>query len=193
MNLPGNVAKFTESGTIKLTVSIHGSSLGDRHERHRHREKRRDSISSLPLQPEDAKTKHHEGTGLGLRSAKSCGAYRRNDLDDKRLRKGTTFIVSCRYKSWKKRERATMQNKKKDRIDDDEMHLYTTKELLQNERLRSVPTKIDGAINRVRDFHPDLRCSTSICRGSRRQLGDHKPYCDASRTLFFIHPMTKTV
>ncbi len=51
-----------------------------------------------------------------------------------------------------------MRNKKKVLVvDDDEMHLYTTKELLQNERIEVVTHKNGfGVTTLVRELQPDL-------------------------------------
>ena len=51
-----------------------------------------------------------------------------------------------------------MQNKKKVLVvDDDEMHLYTTKELLQDERIEVLTHKNGfGVTNLVRELQPDL-------------------------------------
>ncbi len=84
-----------------------------------------------------------------------------------------------------------MQNKKKVLvIDDDEMHLYTTKELLRNDRIEvSTHKNWLGATNRVRDFHPDLVLLDVNMPGLS---GDKlsaiiKPYCDACHTPIFFY------
>jgi CheY-like chemotaxis protein len=85
-----------------------------------------------------------------------------------------------------------MQNKKKKVlvVDDDEMHLYTTKELLQN-NLIEVSTHKNwlGVTNRVREFEPDLVLLDINMPGlSGDKLSTIiKPYCDATRTPIVFH------
>lgn len=97
MNLAGNAAKFTEQGSIFFTVSrnIHSvsisvidSGIGIRKE---HLEKLFLAFSQI----EDAKTKRHEGTGLGLLIARSMARLLGGDLDvSSEFGKGSTFTVT---------------------------------------------------------------------------------------------------
>jgi CheY-like chemotaxis protein len=75
-------------------------------------------------------------------------------------------------------------------VDDDEMHLYTTKELLQSDTIE-VNTHKNwlGATNRVREVEPDLILLDINMPG----LGGDKlseiikPYCDSTRTRIVFH------
>jgi len=75
-------------------------------------------------------------------------------------------------------------------IDDDETHLYTTKALLQNDRIE-VRTHQNwfGATNRVNDYQPDMVLLDVNMPGlSGDKLSELlKPCCDSSRTLIFFH------
>ncbi len=97
MNLASNAAKFTEFGTIELTLSIHGSSLvivvsdtgiGIK-------EKDLHKLFTAFSQVEDAKTKHHEGTGLGLTISKNLVELIGGTISIiSTYGKGTTFVVT---------------------------------------------------------------------------------------------------
>jgi CheY-like chemotaxis protein len=84
-----------------------------------------------------------------------------------------------------------MQNKKKVLvIDDNEMHLYTTKELLQNDRIEvSTHKNWLGATNRVKDFQPDLVLLDINMPGlSGDKLTEIiKPCCDSIRAPIVFH------
>lgn len=84
-----------------------------------------------------------------------------------------------------------MQTKKKVLIiDDDDMHLYTTKQLLQNDRVEvSTHKNWLGATNRVKEFEPDLVLLDINMPGlSGDKLSEIlKPYCDACRTAIVFH------
>lgn len=97
MNLASNAAKFTESGRIEMKLSILGSSLAI-------------AISDTGIgikeddlgrlftafsQIEDAKTKTHEGTGLGLTISKNLVELIGGAISiTSTYGKGTTFVVS---------------------------------------------------------------------------------------------------
>jgi signal transduction histidine kinase len=97
MNLVSNAAKFTETGRIEITLSIIGSSLviaisdtgigikeEDLHK-----------LFTAFSQIEDAKTKKHEGTGLGLTISKNLVELIGGTISiTSTYGKGTTFIVS---------------------------------------------------------------------------------------------------
>jgi CheY-like chemotaxis protein len=75
-------------------------------------------------------------------------------------------------------------------IDDDEMHLYTTKELLQND-LVEVGTHKNwvGATNRLREFQPHLVLLDINMPGlSGDKLSEiMKPFCDRSDVPIVFH------
>ena len=97
MNLASNAAKFTESGGIEITLSILGSSLviaisdtgigikeEDLHK-----------LFTAFSQVEDAKTKQHEGTGLGLTISKNLVELIGGTISiTSAYGKGTTFVVT---------------------------------------------------------------------------------------------------
>jgi signal transduction histidine kinase len=97
MNLVSNAAKFTETGRIEITLSIIGSSLvisisdtgigikeEDLHK-----------LFTAFSQIEDAKTKTHEGTGLGLTISKNLVELIGGTISiTSTYGEGTTFIVS---------------------------------------------------------------------------------------------------
>lgn len=97
MNLVSNAAKFTESGRIDITLSILGSSLviaisdtgigikeEDLHK-----------LFTSFSQVEDAKTKLHEGTGLGLIISKNLTELIGGTISMTSIYgKGTSFVVS---------------------------------------------------------------------------------------------------
>lgn len=79
-----------------------------------------------------------------------------------------------------------MRSKKKVLVvDDDELHLYTTKELLQNEQVEVITHKNWlGATTRVREVQPDLvllDVNMPALSGDRLSALI-KPYCDSTRT-----------
>jgi len=97
----------------------------------------------------------------------------------------------CRYKIWKDREDYTVQSKKKVLIiDDDDMHLYTTKELLQNDFIEvSTHKNWFGATGRVREYRPDLVLVDINMPGlSGDKLAEIiKPHCDSTRPPLVFH------
>ncbi|MHB8844205.1 MAG: response regulator [Nitrospirota bacterium] len=84
-----------------------------------------------------------------------------------------------------------MQNKKKVLvIDDDDMHLYTTKELLQNDQIEvSTHKNWFGATTRVREFRPDLVLLDINMPGlsGDRLAQIIKPHCDAIHSPIVFH------
>ena len=102
MNLVSNAAKFTESGRIEITLSILGSSLmiavSDTgigiQEEDLHK------LFTAFSQVEDAKTKQHEGTGLGLTISKNLAELINGTISiTSTYGKGTTFVVSLPLQS----------------------------------------------------------------------------------------------
>jgi signal transduction histidine kinase len=97
MNLASNAAKFTESGTIAVTLSIIGnkleiavtdSGMGIK-------EEHLDKLFTAFGQIEDAKTKQHEGTGLGLTISKNFAELIGGSISVSSVfGKGTTFTVA---------------------------------------------------------------------------------------------------
>lgn len=97
MNLAGNAAKFTEAGSIlfamsltdhSVSVSVIDTGIGIREE---HLERLFLAFSQI----EDAKTKRHEGTGLGLLIARSMARLLGGDLDvASEFGKGSTFTIT---------------------------------------------------------------------------------------------------
>ncbi len=97
MNLASNAAKFTERGEITIALSLIGNKLeiavsdtgpGIREE---HMEKLFMAFSQI----EDAKTKSHEGTGLGLTISKNLAELIEGSISVESVYgEGTTFIVS---------------------------------------------------------------------------------------------------
>ncbi|MDA8424193.1 MAG: HAMP domain-containing sensor histidine kinase [Nitrospiraceae bacterium] len=98
MNLAGNAAKFTEQGEITLSLSIIGSSrleiavadtgIGIK-------EQDIDKLFIAFGQVEDAKTKQHEGTGLGLTISKNLAELINGSISIRSAYgQGTTFVVS---------------------------------------------------------------------------------------------------
>ncbi len=114
-NLASNAAKFTERGTIKFALGVHGDTLtlsvsdtgiGIKEE----------DVSRLFTafsQLEDAKTKRHEGTGLGLTITKNLvdmlgGAISLTSA----FGRGTTFTVSLPLRQLSKTEDGHEQEQK---------------------------------------------------------------------------------
>ena len=97
INLASNASKFTESGRITLTLAIIGSSLeisvtdtgmGIK-------EEHLDKLFTAFGQIEDAKTKQHEGTGLGLTISRNFAELLGGSISvSSAFNKGTTFTVS---------------------------------------------------------------------------------------------------
>ena len=84
-----------------------------------------------------------------------------------------------------------MKSKKKVLIvDDDELHLYTTKELLQNDHIEVTTHKNwFGATNVVRNLQPDL---VLLDINMPALSGDKlaaiiKPYCETTKTPIVFH------
>jgi signal transduction histidine kinase len=97
MNLASNAAKFTESGRIELALSILGSSLAIAVSDTGIGIKEEDlgRLFAAFSQIEDAKTKTHEGTGLGLTISKNLAELIGGAISiTSTYGKGTTFIVS---------------------------------------------------------------------------------------------------
>jgi signal transduction histidine kinase len=106
MNLVSNAAKFTEAGRIEITLSIIGNNLviaicdtgigikeEDLHK-----------LFTAFSQIEDAKTKTHEGTGLGLTISKNLVELIGGTISiTSAYGKGTTFIVSLPLKNMERR------------------------------------------------------------------------------------------
>jgi signal transduction histidine kinase len=106
MNLVSNAAKFTESGRIEIALSILGSSLmiaisdtgigikeEDLHK-----------LFTAFSQIEDAKTKKHEGTGLGLTISKNLVELIGGTISiTSTYGKGTTFVVSLPLQNTERR------------------------------------------------------------------------------------------
>ncbi len=96
-NLASNASKFTESGKITLTLAIIGSSLeisvtdtgmGIK-------EEHLDKLFTAFGQIEDAKTKQHEGTGLGLTISRNFAELIGGSISVSSVfGKGTTFTLS---------------------------------------------------------------------------------------------------
>ncbi len=97
LNLASNAAKFTEAGSIHFAVittrssasiSVSDSGIGIRKEH-------LDKLFLAFSQIEDAKTKRHEGTGLGLLIARSMARLLGGDLDvASTIGKGSTFTIT---------------------------------------------------------------------------------------------------
>ncbi len=82
------------------------------------------------------------------------------------------------------------QKKKVLVVDDDEMHLYTTKELLQDERIEVITHKNGfGVTTRVREVRPDLvLLDVNMPALSGDSLtGLIKPQCDEMKTPIVFH------
>jgi CheY-like chemotaxis protein len=84
-----------------------------------------------------------------------------------------------------------MQNKKKVLVvDDDELHLYTTKELLESNHIEVITHQSWlGVTNRVKELQPDLvLLDINMPALSGDKLAEIiKPYCDAGRTPIVFH------
>lgn len=97
MNLAGNAAKFTDAGSLLFTVSpasrsvsvsVSDTGIGIR-------EDHRDKLFRAFSQIEDAKTKRHDGTGLGLLIARSMARLLGGDMDVASVYgKGSTFTIT---------------------------------------------------------------------------------------------------
>ena len=84
-----------------------------------------------------------------------------------------------------------MQNKKKVLvIDDDELHLFTTKELLQNDRIEvSTHKNWLGATNRVKEYQPDMVLLDVNMPGlsGDKLAAILSLYCDTGCSSIFFH------
>ena len=97
MNLASNAAKFTETGRINITLAFHGSNvvitmsdtgIGVK-------EEDMHKLFSAFSQIEDAATKKHEGTGLGLTISKNLVELINGKISlTSAYGKGTTFVVT---------------------------------------------------------------------------------------------------
>ncbi len=97
INLVSNAAKFTETGRIGITLSILGSSLriGISDTGIGIQEEDLHKLFTAFSQVEDAKTKQHEGTGLGLTISKNLAELIGGTISiTSAYGKGTTFAVS---------------------------------------------------------------------------------------------------
>lgn len=97
MNLASNAAKFTEAGFIRLSVSpgTHSVSISIIDSGIGIPKEHLDKLFVAFSQIEDAKTKRHEGTGLGLLIARSMARLLGGDLDvASESGKGSTFTIT---------------------------------------------------------------------------------------------------
>ncbi len=101
MNLVSNAAKFTEAGMIEISLSILGSNMVIAIEDTGLGIKEEDlhKLFTAFGQIEDAKTKKHEGTGLGLTISKNLVELIGGTISiSSTYGKGTTFVVSLPLK-----------------------------------------------------------------------------------------------
>ncbi len=97
MNLTSNAAKFTESGRIEIKLSVLGSSLAIAVSDTGIGIKEEDlgKLFAAFSQIEDAKTKKHEGTGLGLKISKNLVELIGGTISITSIYgEGTTFVLS---------------------------------------------------------------------------------------------------
>ncbi len=97
MNLMSNAVKFTESGRIEIKLSVLGSSLAIavRDTGIGIKEEDLGKLFAAFSQIEDATTKKHEGTGLGLKISKNLVELIGGTISITSVYgKGTTFVIS---------------------------------------------------------------------------------------------------
>ncbi len=102
MNLVSNAAKFTEAGRIEIALSIFGSRMAIAISDTGIGIKEEDlgKLFTAFSQVEDAKTKQHEGTGLGLIISRNLAELIDGTISiTSTYGKGTTFMVSLPFQN----------------------------------------------------------------------------------------------